>query len=209
MKEEGGDNIEVIIISDNPDNYNLYKADVIVRLPRRIGFTRAVNIGEKFAKNELIWWMDDSAMPEEGWFDKAVREYQAMFPDGYGYLGFNSGEIDHHNCCARGITSKKTAYSLNGQNLIWPEYIHSGDEEFTKRCHKKNWFKLSTIKVKEVKPIDDTYCLVHHTFRFDTEIHKIRERANYPMTLIPEWFDILNSYPELQDIKENILCQNV
>jgi hypothetical protein len=207
LKAEGRAMVEVVIITDNPELHNVYKGDVIVKLPKRIGFTRAVNIGEKFVSRPLFWWMDDSAMPEKGWVKKSIEEYWSAFPDGFGYLGFDSGETDHHNCCARGLTTKQTAYSLNGQNLLWPEYIHSGDAEFTQRCNKKGWFKRSTVKVHEERPHDETYKLVSSTFAFDREINDIRIKGNYPMTLIPDWLNILKNYKELNEIRENLLCQ--
>lgn len=138
LKEESGLPIEVIVVCDNPKVTPLLKGDIIVPLQKRVGFTRAVNIGEKFATNRVLWWIDDYVIPEPGWAPKAYKAFFDRFPDGQGIMELSMYETD----CPKSLSTRDYLYNKNNLNLLWPEYIHCGDTELWYRATEEGKFYM-------------------------------------------------------------------
>jgi len=175
LKNESGVPVEVIVVCENPDIEP--KHDVLIRPPRRIGFTRAVNLGEKFCTHRLCWWIDDYVEPIKNWGIEAVDGFNKMFPDGMGIMEI-SGSI---NDCPKSISTRKFMYSINGDSFLWPEYIHCGDTESWYKASLLGKFYVYPKKLWERKKINDDWrkiSLKDHSF--DLDLFEERKSNNWP-----------------------------
>lgn len=186
LKNESGVEVEVIVVCDNPEIYDQLDHDVLVKLPRRIGFTRAMNIGEKFAKHKLSWWIDDYVIPEKNWGPKAVEYFYDKFPDGMGILELSQS----NNSCPKSLSTRKFMYGLNGGNWIWNEYLHDGDTEaFEKARQLKKFEVYPEVLWNRNKIYDDCKAQTDIQNTFDKEIQEDRRSHGWPNTLDPKLRD--------------------
>jgi glycosyltransferase involved in cell wall biosynthesis len=153
LKNESGCEIEVIVVCENPKIQKKLKYDKLICPPKRIGFNRAINIGEKFASHELCWWIDDYVIPEKGWGPVAIDAYWKRFPDGMGIMELSGFKDD----CPKSLSTRRFMYSVNGGNWLWNEYIHCGDTETWEKIDKEKQFHVYPNPLWHRDKIDDDF----------------------------------------------------
>lgn len=205
LKEEAGVPVEVITACDNPAIYDLLKTDVLVKLPKRIGFTQSVNVAERFASNKLVWYMDDSVTPTKNWGKIAIDAFYKRFPDANGIMEISGA----NNCATRCIATREYCYELNLNNLLWPEYIHCGDTEHYERAVPQNkFYAYPTPLLIEKKVNDESRIRNSKIFLFDDSIRDYRRNKGFPKEATPDWQGRLRSYcerdPDLVELYNNI-----
>lgn len=183
LKNEAGLPIEVIVVCDNPKIFDKLKYDILVPLQKRVGFTRAVNIGEKFATNRVLWWIDDYVIPEKNWAPEAYDAFFERFPDGRGIMELSMYETD----CPKSLSTRDYLYDKNNLNLLWPEYIHCGDTELWYRSSAKNEFYMYPKVLWHREKIWDACKTTSDKCReWDVKLRLEREALGWPMTATPE-----------------------
>jgi len=183
LKEESGMPVEVIVVCDNPKVTPLLKADILVPLQKRVGFTRAVNIGEKFANNRVLWWIDDYVIPQKGWAPKAYKAFFEKFPDGMGIMELSMYATD----CPKSLSTREYLYEKNNLNLLWPEYIHCGDTELWHRANAEGKFYMYPEELWSRNKIFDACKVTSDKQRqWDLYVRAEREKNGWPNTAIPE-----------------------
>lgn len=176
LKEESGAEIEVIVVCDNPAVTPLLHHDKIVALDKRVGFTRAVNIGEKLATARLLWWIDDYVIPEPGWAPKAIQGFNDRFPDGMGIMELSGCTTD----CPKSISTREYLYNKNNLNLLWPEYLHCGDTELWHRSSEEGKFYVYPEVLWHRDKIYDACKTVSGQQRdWDVMIREYRQRTGW------------------------------
>lgn len=174
--------VEVIAVSDNPEIYERIRGDKVVKLPNWIGWTKQMNIGEKFASNDIVGHMDDSCqIVNKGWAEMALEDLRREFPDGMGVVEI-SGVKD---CWSRGISTRNYLYSLNLGNMFWPEYIHGGDEEIYHRSKDKFYCRPGLLQ--ETKYTDKSGTVVNKLKEYDEDLFNRRKEQDFPLKFQPEW----------------------
>lgn len=204
IKEEAGLPVEVVVACDNPAIYDSLKSDVLVRIPKRVEFTQSVNIAEKFATNKVVWYMDDSVTPVIGWAKKAWDAFWNRFPDGRGFIEISGA----NNCATRGLTTRQFAYELNGNTLLWPEYLHCGDAEFFERTTPDKFYPLEEVLLIEKKINDESRLRNTKVFAFDDKIRDLRRSQNFPKTFQSNYNQLLLDYcreNDLMDLYNNLI----
>lgn len=178
IKNDSGCEVEMIVVTDNPATYDSYKgADQVIKLPKRVGFTRAANIGEKFAKYGIGWWIDDYVIPEPGWGPKALKGFWERFPDGNGIMEISGYETD----CPKSISTRQYMYQLNGGDWLWNDYLHCGDTESWYKATKRNEFYVyPEILWHRNKIFDSCKTESVKTIALDTKLRQIREAEGWP-----------------------------
>lgn len=182
LRLDSGIDVEIIVVTDNPATHESYKgADFVCKLPHSLGFNRSANIGEKFAKYENVWWIDDYVIPEVGWGPKALGYFWEKFPDGMGILDISEQITD----CAKSISTRSYVYSLNHFNLLWPEYLHCGDTEMWHRSTEQGRFASypETLWHRD-KIFDQCKANTDAVRMFDEELRAERRDAGWPDTFI-------------------------
>jgi len=183
LRLDSGIDIEIIVVTDNPETHNRYKgADFVCKLPQNVGFNRAANIGEKFAKYRNEWWIDDYVIPEPNWGPKALSYFWEHFPDGMGILDISMQLED----CAKSVSTRSYVYSLNHFNLLWPEYLHCGDTEMWYRSTaKKKFLTYPEMLWHRDKIWDDCKKQTDAVREFDVKLRGERELAGWPDKFLP------------------------
>lgn len=139
LRLDSGIDLQIIVVTDNPETHESYPdADLTIRLPKRLGFTRCANIGEKFATYTNLWWIDDYVTVKPEWGKKAMQAFWEKFPDGMGIMELSLFETD----CPKSISTRSYVYSLNNMNMLWPEYLHCGDTEMWYRATAQKRFYM-------------------------------------------------------------------
>lgn len=207
LKLDSGVDVEVIMVCDNPEVSDKLKADFVVKLPKRVGWTKATNIGEKFTSTGLGWWIDDYVIPEPGWGPKALKGFYERFPDGMGIMEISGYETD----CPKSISTRKFMYELNGGDWVWDEYLHCGDTE--------SWYKATAMDKFYVYPEvlwhrDKIYDACKATSdlqrKFDVDLRLEREANGWPMTLTPHLQDRMEQWAIESGKESNIeLYKNI
>lgn len=205
LKTESGVEVEVIVACDNPDIYDKLKYDVLVKIPKRVGFTRAVNIAEKFATNELIWWIDDYVIPQAGWGLKAVSAFYERFPDGMGIMDISQMITD----CAKSLSTRRFMYKLNGGNFLWPEYIHCGDtESWVKATALNAFYTYPEMLWQRDKIYDACKTNTDAVREFDVMIMHLRESTNFENKHLEDYEGLLFEWgktnPKIEELYKNI-----
>lgn len=207
LKKDSGVEVEVIMVCDNPEVYDKLHADRLIKLPKRIGFTRCMNIGEKFTKYGVGWWIDDYVIPEPGWGPKALKGFWERFPDGRGIMELSGYKTD----CPKSISTRSYMYELNGGDWVWHEYIHCGD---TESWHKANavgeFYVYPEILWHRDKIFDACKIQSDSEYQFDIPLRKYRENNGWPNTSTPQlqkrmkdWAEGTNN-PKLIELYKNI-----
>lgn len=183
LRKDSGIDLEIIVVTDNPETYESYKgADLVLKLPYRIGFTRAANTGEKMTKYENLWWIDDYVIPEPGWGPKAMKAFWEKFPDGMGIMDISMQITD----CAKSISTRKYVYSLNGMHLLWPEYLHCGDTEMWYRSSiRGQFYTYPEVLWHRDKIFDDCKKESTKAEGWDSIIREERRALNWPNSRHP------------------------
>lgn len=202
IKMDSGIETEMIVVTDNPETYDSYKGmDILVKLPRRIGFTRAANTGEKYCKYENLWWIDDYVIPEPGWGPKALSYFWEKFPDGMGILDISEQKTD----CAKSVSTRKYVYSLNFFNLLWPEYLHCGDTEmYYKSSAAGKFFTYPETLWHRDKIFDDCKKESTKAEGWDSIIRSERMNAGWPDKFIPNIAERMREWAESTGDQRNI-----
>jgi len=190
IKETAGNMVEVIAVSDNPEIYDRVMGDKIVKLPNWVGWTKQMNIAEKFASYDTVGHMDDSCtILEKNWASLALEMFDRLFPDGMGVVEVRGCK----DCWSRGISSRKYLYSLNLGNMFWPEYLHGGDEEIYARS-KDNFFYFKKPLVKETKFKDSSGKVVSQLIQYNEELYNKRLRQDFPLKFQSDWLENSKKY---------------
>jgi hypothetical protein len=178
IKLDSGVEVEMIVVTDNPETYDSYKgADQVIKLPKRVGFTRASNIGEKFASYGIGWWIDDYVIPSPGWAPKALKGFWERFPDGNGVMEISGYETD----CPKSISTRKYMYGINGGDWLWNDYLHCGDTETWYKTNARGQFQVYPEVLWERNKIwDDTKTESLKTIELDTQLRAIRSAQGWP-----------------------------
>lgn len=190
IKTMAGIPCEVLIgVNGNRDMYTALKekkiGDRLILLPKNIEATHALNVLEKFAQYPYVVVLDDSVtIHTDHVFKKALRYFRQHFPDGQGLMGFHDGIYNS----PRYLTTRAYTYQMNLGNLIWPEYIHSGDDELCIRSRTRHlYFYAPDIVIKECKIHDYSKRKTQETHRFDAWVIEQRKLLQFPTTLLPDY----------------------
>ena len=208
LRLDSGVEVEIILVTDNPETFDsYYGADIVVKLPRRIGWNRAMNIGEKFAKHTLCWWIDDYVIPEVGWGPKAEKGFWERFPDGQGIMEISGYETD----CPKSISTRSFMYEINGGNWLWSEYLHCGNTE--------TWHKVTALNKFQVYPeilwnrdkiFDACKTETNKAYGFDIPLREERMAKGWPLTRTPDLRErMLRWALETKDEKMMTLYKNI
>lgn len=172
----------VIVVDGNQGTYNLLKerniGDTLLLLPKNVEWTKAINIGEKFALHPYLVSMDDDThILISDLFGKALEIFKEKFPDGNGVLGFSTGESN----CPEFLTTRKYAYNENMGNFVWNEYWHEGDYEvFLKATSKGQYHWSSELKVEDRKINDLSRTKSLQCVEHDAPLLALRKSAGFP-----------------------------
>lgn len=211
LKKDSGVEVEVIVVCENPEIVDKLKYDVLIQPPKVVGFTRAMNLGEKFAKYGVGWWIDDYVIPEPGWGPKALKGFYDTFPDGMGIMELSGYQTD----CPKSISTRKFMYQINGGDWLWNEYVHCGDTE--------SWYKATAINKFYVYPEilwhrnkiwDSCKTESVKTISFDTELRAYREKHGWSNVNTPDLMDRMKRWaykdndPKLIELYNNIFNLN-
>jgi len=158
---------------------------LIIYIPKNLESIHLLNIMEKFARYKYIFSVDDTMqMKTDNWAKVMVEEFEKNFTDGMGLLGMS----DSSGNCPRPFTTREFAYSLNMGNLIWPEYFHHGDTEFTDRARVLNKYAFTDkVGIVEEKLNDSSRKESMSCLEFDYWIEAERKKLGYPNYFLPDW----------------------
>jgi len=206
IKETAGDLVEVLGACDNPLLHNQMGCDRVVKIPKRIGFSHAVNAAVPFVQTDVVGFLDDSAWPAvSDWAQQAYALFTKHFPDGQGLLEY-SGVPD---CWSRGLTTIPFAGSFNRGQLLWGEYLHCGDEDLYEQA-KERFYCAPDILVQETK-YDDAVrgYILDATILHDWPIFSMRKDQGFPQHKQEDWEQRLRAFGKLQssyrELIKNIL----
>jgi hypothetical protein len=202
LKNESGIEVEVVVVCENKDIYDKLKYDQLIKLPKRIGFTKAVNIAEKFCTFGTCWWIDDYVVPERDWGPKAYEAFYEKFPDGMGIMEISKYQTD----CPKSISTRSFMYSLNGGNFLWNEYIHCGDTEtWYKATALNKFYSYPEMLWHRDKIEDESRKQSLKQYTFDIPLREERMKNGWPNTLTPDYQDRM--YRWAYDSKDENMIQ--